>query len=172
MSNSANFELDEHGLTRVRLETSAGFMFINFDADAEPLMDYLGNIPEVFASYNFGDMVCARRKEYDLECNWKIFMENAMEDYHTAVVHKSSIGLRDTVCEVTNGAWHSARMESNKTIAVLPEETTPFPYIEGISGKPASHSYFSVIYPTTFFAPRMTACGSCRSCRSPRIAPS
>ena len=28
-----------------------------------------------------------------------------MEDYHTAVVHKASIGLQDTVCEVTNGAW-------------------------------------------------------------------
>ena len=151
MDKTLNFELGEHGLTAVRLETWDGFMFINFDDNAECLTDHLGDITETFASYNFGDMACVRRKVYNLDCNWKIFMENAMEDYHTAVVHKASIGLQDTVCEVTKGAWDAARMESSKTIAVLPEETTPFPHIKGISGNPASHSYFTVIYPTTFF---------------------
>ena len=42
-------------------------------------------------------------------------------------------------------------MESSKSIAVLPDETTPFPHIEGLSGEPASGSYFTVIHPTTFF---------------------
>ena len=151
MEKTRNFALDQHGLTQVRLETWDGFLFINFDHDAECLSDHLGDITEKFATYNFGDMVCVRRKEYNLSCNWKIFMENAMEDYHTAVVHKSSIGLQDTVTEVTNGAWDSARMESSKSIAVLPEEITPFPHIEGLSGNPADCSYFTVIYPTTFF---------------------
>jgi hypothetical protein len=42
-------------------------------------------------------------------------------------------------------------MATTKTIAVLPEETTSFPHIEGLCGPPASGSYFTVIYPNTFF---------------------
>ena len=151
MEKTHQFDLNEHGLTPIRLERWDGFMFINFDHEAESLHEHLGDITEKFASYNLSDMVCVRRKEYDLKCNWKIFMENAMEDYHTPVVHRSSIGLQDTIPEITRGNWDSIRMESSKSIAVLPGETTPFPHIKGLSGEPASGSYFTVIHPTTFF---------------------
>lgn len=150
MEKTVGFERNDYGLVPVRLETWAGFMFVNLDAAAESLADYLGDLPEQFASYNFDDMVCVRRKTYDLACNWKIFLENAMEDYHTPVVHKASIGKQVTTRVVTTGAWDAIHMEADRTCAILPEETTTFPHIATLSGPPARGTHFTAVYPCTF----------------------
>jgi len=151
MEETARFDKREHGLVPLRLESWAGFLFVNFDENAEPLSDYLGDLPEKFASYNFENMVCVRRKAYDLDCNWKIYIENAMEDYHTPVVHRGSIGLQETIPEEARGNWDAIHMASERTIAVLPGEEAPFPHIPSLEGKPAQGTYFTVIYPGTFF---------------------
>lgn len=96
MEKSQDFNREDWGLLPVRLESWAGFLFICFDAAAPPLADYLGDLPERFASYGFEEMVCVRRKEYDLACNWKVYLENAMEEYHTPTVHRKSIGSQLT----------------------------------------------------------------------------
>ena len=151
MEKTVGFERSDYGLVRLRLETWAGFMFVNFDASAEPLADYLGDLPEQFASYDFADVVCVRRVGFDLACNWKVFLENAMEDYHTPVVHKASIGKQVTTRVSTRGAWDSIHMESEKTIAILPGEPPVFPHFPGLSGLPARGSFFTAVYPATFF---------------------
>ena len=51
-----NFNKADWGLPEIRLETWDGFIFVNFDRDAAGLMDYLGDLPEQFASYGFGDI--------------------------------------------------------------------------------------------------------------------
>ena len=43
-------------------------------------------------------------------------------------------------------------MESDSTIAVLPGEEPPFAHVPTLRGKAASGTYFTVIYPSTFFA--------------------
>jgi choline monooxygenase len=99
-------------------------------------------------------MVCVRRKEYDLACNWKLYVENAMEDYHTPTVHRKSIGLQKTDLEQGgSGAWDAIFMPAPRTIAVLPEDIdSAFPPIAGLSGRPAGGTFFTVVYPCTFFA--------------------
>lgn len=151
MEDTVGFKRCDYGLVPVRLETWAGFMFVNFDDSAESLADYLGDLPEQFASYNFDDMVCVRRTTYYLDCNWKIFLENAMEDYHTPVVHKASIGKQNTTRVPTVGAWDSIHMAADRTCAILPDETTTFPEIPTLSGLPAQGTHFTAIYPCTFF---------------------
>ena len=75
----------------IPLDTWGGFLFINFDQSAAPLTGYLGDLPERVAPYRLDDMACARRKEYVMECNWKLFVENAKESYHIATVHRQTI---------------------------------------------------------------------------------
>ena len=151
MDRSIGFDQRDHHLIPVRLERWEGFVFVCFSDDAPGLTEWLGDLPEQFASYRLGDMVCTRRKTYDLRANWKIYVENAMEDYHTPVVHKSSIGLVDCLRIEAHGEWDSIFAYSDRTIAVLPEDEPPFPHIEGLSGLPAQGSFFTVVYPATFF---------------------
>jgi choline monooxygenase len=154
MEETLGFEPADHGLLPVRLEDWAGFLFVNFAEGGGTLASHLGDLPERFAAYNFADMVCVRRKEYDLACNWKLYVENAMEDYHTPTVHRKSIGLQKTLLEEGGtGAWDAIFMPAPQTIAVLPEDIADaFPPIAGLSGKPAGGTFFAVIYPSTFFA--------------------
>ena len=44
---TAGFEKRDFGLVPLRLELWAGFMFLNFDRDAAPLSDWLGDLPEL-----------------------------------------------------------------------------------------------------------------------------
>jgi phenylpropionate dioxygenase-like ring-hydroxylating dioxygenase large terminal subunit len=152
MAETLNFDKADYGLVPLHLQSWAGFMFVSFETPRQGLLDYLGDLPRQFASYGFADMRCVRRKSYDLACNWKIYVENAMEDYHTPVVHKSSIGLQKTVPETTRGNWDAIYMECDRTIAILPDDITTFPHIASLQGKPAHGTYFTLIYPSTFFA--------------------
>ena len=153
MEETRGFEKGDYGLRTIRLDTWDGYIFVNFGADALPLREYLGDLPKRLASYNLAEMVCARRLEYDLACNWKIYLENAMEDYHTPFVHRQSIGAQHTQPEESGGAWGGVHMAAEKTIALLAEDIGhAFPWIASLEGKPAEGTYFLAIYPSTFFA--------------------
>ena len=153
MEETLGFEKGGYGLHPIRLEIWDGFVFVNLSTGSIGLSEYLGDLPEALESYNLADMVCVRRLEYDLACNWKIYLENAMEDYHTPYVHRQSIGAQHTVPEASHGAWGGVHMPSEKTIAVLAEDIGhAFPQIPSLKGKPAGGTYFLAIYPSTFFA--------------------
>jgi phenylpropionate dioxygenase-like ring-hydroxylating dioxygenase large terminal subunit len=153
MERTEGFDKRRYGLIPLRLESWEGFVFLNFDDKAASLRDYLGNLPDYLASHGLGDMVCVRRREYDLACNWKIYLENAMEEYHTPTVHKLSIGAQVTVREPSTGAWDGLYMPTEQTIALLAEDLgSAFPHIATLDAKAARGMYFVVIYPMTFFA--------------------
>ena len=152
MEQTAGFDPAENGLIPLQVESWAGFLFVSFANDVMPLEEHLGDMTEQYASYRFADMLCVRRRSYDLKCNWKLYIENAMEDYHTATVHKDSIGNQDCVPVSTKGQWAAIYLEAADTIAVLTEDNTTLPHIEKLSGLAAKGTYFSVIYPATFFA--------------------
>ena len=159
MEQTEGFDKSRYGLIPIRLESWGGFVFVCFDPAAPSLADYLGDLPERLQSYGLDDMICVRRKDYDLACNWKLYLENAMEEYHTPTVHKLSIGAQVTLRERTRGAWDGMFMPSEKTIAVLAEDIgSAFPPIAGLDAKAARGTYFIVIYPMTFFAFTQDCC--------------
>lgn len=149
MENAKGFDLRDYPLHPIRLETWESFLFINFAADGMSLAEYLGDLPDKLGCYNFSDMITVRRVEYDLACNWKLFIENAMEEYHTATVHKASVGKQEGLIEETEGQWEAAFMFGEKTIAVLPSDNSPFPHIPTLEGRPAQGTYFVLLKPST-----------------------
>jgi phenylpropionate dioxygenase-like ring-hydroxylating dioxygenase large terminal subunit len=153
IDRTKHFAFDEYGLVAVRLELWAGFMFINFDPTAAPLSDWLGDLPEQLGSYGFADMVCVRRKEYVLDCNWKVYVENAMEAYHVATVHRSTLQKqkgRMAEQQATRGEWIALWKEHEGSRALLSGDTG-FPFITGLIGKAATGSWYPLIYPSTMF---------------------
>lgn len=152
MRDAPGFSLEDYGLKPVRLETWAGFIFVNFDDEAPPLSAHLGNVADHLGSYRFEDIIVTRRKEYDLKCNWKAYVENAMEAYHTPTVHKASIGLQ--VCNVVDsaGEWVGLHEEHEGTEAILEGDESPFPFIPSLTGLADKGTYFVLIYPSTMLA--------------------
>lgn len=77
----------EFALPEVRAETWGGFVFINMDPDAPPLLDYLDPVPDHFKNWDMASRYTTVHVQKELPCNWKAAMEAFMENYHTWVVH-------------------------------------------------------------------------------------
>ncbi|HUI18393.1 MAG TPA: aromatic ring-hydroxylating dioxygenase subunit alpha [Alphaproteobacteria bacterium] len=153
MEETLNFARGHYGLVPLRMESWAGFLFVNFDPTAPALAEQLGDLPARLASYDMAEMVCVRRREYELACNWKIYLENAMEDYHTPTVHKATLGKQLTERLEGRGDWRGTHLPAARTIALLPEDAAfAFPPIPTLEGLAATGTYFLALYPSTFFA--------------------
>ncbi len=152
MDGIVDFQLGDHGLQSVRLETWDGFVFVNFDAGAGSLDEYLGDLPQRMASYDLGSMVTVRRKEYQIDCNWKLLTENSMEEYHTSTVHRGSIGAQTLTYEKGRGQWEAGHLFSEKSVATLPGEKGGFPHIKSLTGNAAQGTYFVLLNPCTTLA--------------------
>ena len=153
MDQSTGFRMRDFPLIALKLELWAGFIFINLDADAGPLKTHLADLPDVLASYHYETMTCVRRKEYTLESNWKIYVENAMEAYHVSTVHRSTLsrqkGVFPTVVPA-KGQWMALHKEHEGTRALLTGDTG-FPRIPTLEGAAARGSYYPLIFPSTMF---------------------
>jgi len=58
MTRTPGFDKTGHALAPVRMETWQGFIFLNFDLEAPPLLQHLGNLPDLLGSYRFDEMIC------------------------------------------------------------------------------------------------------------------
>ena len=77
-----------------RLDQYRDFYFLNFDPDAPELGDYLGKTREyidlVIDQSPSGRMqVIAGTQEYDIRANWKLLVENSVDDYHLPTTHST-----------------------------------------------------------------------------------
>lgn len=75
------------GLQPVRCEVWAGFVFMNMDPDAQPLMKYLDALPSTLAAYRFEDMHIVKDAILEVPCNWKVAFEAFLEPYHAHITH-------------------------------------------------------------------------------------
>jgi len=81
------FEGRDMSLPEVKVETWGGFVFINFDPAAKPLMHYLKPLAEHFDRYDFANRYKAAHVSKVVPCNWKVMAEAFMESHHTIVTH-------------------------------------------------------------------------------------
>jgi choline monooxygenase len=81
------FDRSTMGMVPLRLETWEQFIFVNFDAQAEPLAAFLGEIPRQSRGFNFEGLQLAERRDYTIDCNWKVYVDNYLEGYHIPIAH-------------------------------------------------------------------------------------
>ena len=81
------FDRSTMGMVPLRLETWEQFIFVNFDLNAEPLSTYLGDIPEQARGFQFDGLHFAERRDYVIDCNWKVYVDNYLEGYHIPIAH-------------------------------------------------------------------------------------
>ncbi len=86
-------DAESHRLAEMPVGVFGGFVFVNFDPDAEPLEQYLGVLPEHFAEFGQGwgleDRYIESHLRKRLPCNWKAAAEAFIEAYHVRQTHAS-----------------------------------------------------------------------------------
>jgi choline monooxygenase len=81
------FDRSNMGMVPLRVETWEQFIFVNFDIQAEPLAAYLGQIPQQARGFQFPGLQFAERRDYVINCNWKVYVDNYLEGYHIPIAH-------------------------------------------------------------------------------------
>ena len=79
------------GLLPVRCESWQGWVFINLDPDAHPLMEDLAPISQDLASLNMENLRVKGRLNYRIECNWKAALDAFLEAYHVKAIHPQTV---------------------------------------------------------------------------------
>ena len=90
-----SFDKAAFGLTSpARFESYRHFWFLNLDAAAPSLRDYLGKATDyidlVIDQSPSGRMaIVSGTQEYDVAANWKLMVENSVDDYHLPSTHST-----------------------------------------------------------------------------------
>jgi choline monooxygenase len=80
-------------LDSVRLACLGRLIFITLDPIAPSLEAFLGSNMVNRLAAAFGEtMLPIDDWRVDYDCNWKVLMENTLEDYHVSAVHQATVG--------------------------------------------------------------------------------
>ena len=91
-----NFERQQNGLVPVKAETWEKFVFVNLDAQALSLAEFLGGLVKRVAPLGVGKLHHFDRRVYDIHCNWKVFVDNYLDGgYHVPHLHKGLNSVLD-----------------------------------------------------------------------------
>lgn len=78
---------ESHRLPELRLGVWHGFVFVNFNPEAEPLSDWLGVMERHWADWGLADRYIETHVRKRLPCNWKAAAEAFLEAYHVRETH-------------------------------------------------------------------------------------
>lgn len=94
-----------------RFDTYAGFCFVSYDKDIQPLPDYLAGAKEyldLIAGHSESGMgISQGMQEYSIRANWKLLVENSIDGYHAVSTHASYLDYLKN----TNGSLSSVKLE-------------------------------------------------------------
>lgn len=83
------FDPAEFCLPPVRVEVWKLFVFVNLDMDAQPIGEMLAPIAAEVeqAGFEIDQMRAIERRDYVVNCNWKVYIDNYLEGYHIPIAH-------------------------------------------------------------------------------------
>ncbi|WP_048439341.1 aromatic ring-hydroxylating dioxygenase subunit alpha [Caenimonas sp. SL110] len=85
----ADFDLKQHGLTKLRVAVLHGLVFATFSDTVEPLQDYLGPnvMPWLDRIFKGRELTLLGYNRQRIPGNWKLMMENIKDPYHPGLLH-------------------------------------------------------------------------------------
>ena len=88
-TGAENFNPENHGLKPLRVNIASGIVFVCLSESAPALTDYLGEVSAELEACGRTDLRFYRRVVYELNCNWKVFVDNYLDGgYHIPILHK------------------------------------------------------------------------------------
>lgn len=95
MQDACDFKVEDIRLPPLRVHEWQGLVFIALDPDTPPFEEVYAGITERIAPIDLGAMRFLRRDSYDIDCNWKVYVDNYLEGYHLPHVHPGLSKLLD-----------------------------------------------------------------------------
>jgi choline monooxygenase len=89
MDGVERFSRDDMRLLPIQVDVWGPLIFANLDPKAPALGHFLEDIPDRARVFRLDAMRFVERKDYVVECNWKVYIDNYLEGYHIPMVHQA-----------------------------------------------------------------------------------
>lgn len=91
-----NFQRDDHGLVPVAVAIWGPLVWVNLAGIHLTLEEFLAPLPQRCRPQELEALHFVERREYELDCNWKVFVDNYLDGgYHVNTVHPGLAGVLD-----------------------------------------------------------------------------
>ena len=156
MRATPGFDPASCSLPEFRVAETAGFAFVCLDQNTPELSLWLTDFQGLHAQWSLADLRTARRTEFDVACNWKLFIEVFNEYYHLPSVHPDSISQKyrkPDPADPVGGMFTTQFGETQENPALLTGTLDrALPAIPTLEGRNAQGTRYTWIYPNTTFA--------------------
>ena len=162
MDGAVDFCNADYGLVAVPAASRAGFAFVNVDGAAAPIDTWLGDFEAVHRPWRLDDLITASSREFEVRCNWKIFLEVFNEYYHLQKVHPGTFSVYyaspDPLDKVAgNFSTQFGEHRGVSSTGKVDDGTQPLPPLPGLSGRNLLGTRYSWVYPNLTFAASIDA---------------
>ncbi|MBW3671314.1 MAG: Rieske 2Fe-2S domain-containing protein [Acidobacteria bacterium] len=82
-----HFEKSDHPLPRWNVGTWGPLVFVKLNDDGPSLAETFAGITERVELGDLDSFQFAHRKDWTMDCNWKVYVDNFLEGYHIPIVH-------------------------------------------------------------------------------------
>ena len=150
MKEAEGFDPTSCRLKPIRSALWAGFIFINFDEDAPAFEDFVGEFDDEFGFLRQEDLRTGDKIVTDLDCNWKLVVENLMDFYHAKTLHGATFGA---FVELDMDAIPFTRLQNGgfsmfyTSGAMLPGGKPPMGNIPWLEDKPHTFACLGLLPP-------------------------
>ncbi len=102
------FDKKDFGLEPVELKTWQGLVFIRLVPNKVSLETLLDGISNRISPINLSNFKHYSDERYEIDCNWKVYVDNFLEGYHIPIVHPELAKLLDySNYTVETSNWYS-----------------------------------------------------------------
>ncbi len=133
------FKKEEQGLPPMHVETWGPFLFVHQGTPKQTLAEFLAPFPQMTADLGIEKLQFFDRREYVLDCNWKVFVDNYQDGgYHVNTVHPALAGALD---------YAHYRVENHEfnSVQISPMKPSDDPTVAKV--RSGSHAYYWWIFP-------------------------
>jgi len=93
-----DFDRADNGLVPMTVAEWGPFVWVHDGMTASPLAEFLKPLPQMTEGAGMNRLRWSARKEYELACNWKVYVDNYLDGgYHVNTVHPELAGVLDYV---------------------------------------------------------------------------
>jgi len=156
MENAIDFNPDEFGLVEFPLLVRDGFAFTSFEDEPPAIDAWLADFAAYHEPWELDSWKVTRVREFEVQCNWKTFIEVFNEYYHLPMVHPDSISWlypEPDAVDVVDGQF-TTQFGATEGASALLEDAQQYalPPAQGLQGRAAKGTRYTWIYPNTTFA--------------------
>jgi choline monooxygenase len=159
--DTKNFRKSDYPLQSLKVEVWEGFILVNFDVEAEPFAPRISDAKKWGVDkYRIGEMVTTNRWTYQLDCNWKTYVENYIEEYHIPWVHPDTFQLLTPMKnwidfpDITDQPW-AVMVGQNPGLSLSDTGDALFPVSPALADLPPEFDGMPIwlVYPTMMVIP-------------------